>query len=261
MENCRSGSQLTKIGFQSGNVFKKNRDVTIGFSTESVLSDLKKKNLVKYSNIQKFYDIVRKYVVSTIKKMSERCPLQLVVAHNVVIFNLEIMLENTEGNLHKKFKSLLQHLVSLQIVSSHKADKALIQYGNVKTDLQKASVDISQISRLDDFYFKELKVARYPEFCPFIKIILTLSDRQADIEQDLSLNNTVLQSNMKHDSLISKRLIEDHVVSNNFKPRTMGINSQLHSSCRRAQQQYHTQRKKKRQLNNNQVIKLGRLYQ
>ena len=42
VENCQSGNQLTKIDFESGNVLKKNRDVTVGFSTESVLSDLKK---------------------------------------------------------------------------------------------------------------------------------------------------------------------------------------------------------------------------
>ena len=78
---------------------------------------------MKDSNIQKFYGNVRKYVVRTIKKMRERCPLQLVVACNAVILNPEIMLENTEENLQKKFISLLQHLVSLQIVSSHKADK------------------------------------------------------------------------------------------------------------------------------------------
>ena len=57
--------------------------------------------------------------------MSERCLLQSAVARNAAIFNPEILLENTEGNLQKKFKSLLQHLVSLQIVSSYKADKAL----------------------------------------------------------------------------------------------------------------------------------------
>ena len=71
VENCRSGNQLTKIDFERGNVFKKNRDVTIGFSTESVLSDLKKKDLVKDSNIQDFYDNVRRCVVTTIKKMKE----------------------------------------------------------------------------------------------------------------------------------------------------------------------------------------------
>ena len=104
VENCRSGNQLTKIDFESGNVFKKNRDITIEFSTEFILSNQKKKDPVK-DNIQNFYDNLRKCVVSTIKKMSERCPLQWSVALNAVIFNPEIMLENTEGNLQKKFKS------------------------------------------------------------------------------------------------------------------------------------------------------------
>ena len=102
--------------------FSRKTDVTIGFFAESVVKD---------SYIMIMY-IVRKCVVSTIKKMSERCPLQPAVARNAVIFNPEIMLENTERNLQKKFKSLSQHLVSLRIISSHKRDKALIQHGNVK---------------------------------------------------------------------------------------------------------------------------------
>ena len=126
----------------------------------------------------------------------------------------------------------MQHLVLWQIVSSYKADKALIQYGNVKTDLQKAGIDLSKISRLDNFYFKELKVAKYPEFCSVIKIVLTLSHGQADVEWGFSLNNAVLQSNMKHDSVVSKRLTQDYLVSNNLKPHTMEINRELCSSCR-----------------------------
>ena len=161
--------------------------------------------------------------------MSERCPLQSAVACNVVILNPEIMLEKTEGNFQKKFKSLLQHLFSLRIV-----------YGNVKTDLQNAGIDLSKISRLDDFYFKELKVAKYPKFCSVIKIALTLSHGRADVEQGFSLNNAVLQSNMKHDSVVSKCLIQDYLVSNNLKPHTMQINMQLRSSCPRAHQRYHT---------------------
>ena len=54
VENFWSDNQLTKIDFQSGNVFTKNRDVTTEFSTESVHSDLKEKDLVKDSNIQNF---------------------------------------------------------------------------------------------------------------------------------------------------------------------------------------------------------------
>lgn len=76
-----------------------------------------------------------------VKKMSEGCPLQSALAHNMVIFNPEIMLGNNEENLQKKFKSLLQHPFLLWILSSHKSDKALIQYGNVKEDPQEAAID------------------------------------------------------------------------------------------------------------------------
>ena len=59
--------------------FSRKIDVTIGFSAESVLSNLKKKDLVKDSNIQNVYN-VRKCVVNTITKTSERC--QSAVARN-----------------------------------------------------------------------------------------------------------------------------------------------------------------------------------
>ena len=73
--------------------------------------------------------------------MSERCLLQSALAHNMVIFNPEIMPGNNEENLQKKFKSLLQHPFLLWILSFHKSDKALIQYGNVKEDPQEAAID------------------------------------------------------------------------------------------------------------------------
>ena len=59
---------------------------------------------------------------------------------------------------------------------------------------------------------------------------------QAVVEPGFSLIIAVLQSNVKHDSVVSKRLLQDHLVSNNLKPLTMEINSQLHTS----RQQYHT---------------------
>ena len=92
--------------------------------------------------------------------MNEKCPLQSAVARNVVIFNPDIMLDAITGNLQKKFRSLLQHLVSLLIVCSPKTNIALIQYVNVKTNLMKAAIDLSKISQLDDFYFKDCKVSR-----------------------------------------------------------------------------------------------------
>ena len=93
---------------------------------------------------------------------------------------------------------------------------------------------------MNDVYFIELKVAKYPEFCSVTKIVLTQSHEQANVERGFSLNNSVLQSNMKHDSVVSKRLIQDHLVSNNLKPHTVEISSLLRSLCRRASPRYHT---------------------
>ena len=45
LKNCRSSSQLTKVDFEIANIIKKNRDIAIGFSTESVLSNMEKKDI------------------------------------------------------------------------------------------------------------------------------------------------------------------------------------------------------------------------
>ena len=45
---------------------------------------------------------------------------------------------------------------------------------------------------------------------------------------------------MKHNTVVSKRLIQDHLAANNLKPHTMETNSQSRLSWRQARQQYHT---------------------
>ena len=70
------------------------------------------------------------------------------------------------------------------------------------------------IDRLDDFFFTKLDVEKkYSELSKVI-IILTLSHGQADIERGFSQNKTVLQQNIKEDSISSKRIIEDHILAN-----------------------------------------------
>ena len=53
-EKCLSDNQFSKRGFKSGNICKKNRYVTLRFSIEHVLFYLKRKYLVKDSDIKTF---------------------------------------------------------------------------------------------------------------------------------------------------------------------------------------------------------------
>ena len=73
------------------------------------------------------------------------------------------------------------------------------------------------IDRLDDFFFTKLDVEKkYPELSKviIIIIILTLSHGRADTERGFSQNKTMLQQNIKEDSISSKRIIEDHMLAN-----------------------------------------------
>ena len=72
------------------------------------------------------------------------------------------------------------------------------------------------VDRLDDFFFTKLDVEKkYPELSKvIIIIILTLSHGRADTERGFSQNKTMLQQNIKEDSISSKRIIEDHMLAN-----------------------------------------------
>ena len=134
---------------------------------------------------------------------------------------------------------MLQNLVSLKIVATKEADLAFQQFGLMHDEVMGA-VDINGISRLDDFYFQKLKISKYAELSAILKIIITLSHGQSDVERGFSCNTHLLEENIKDDSIASKRLIKDHLVSNNLKLHMLEITSQIRASCRRARQRYHS---------------------
>ena len=72
------------------------------------------------------------------------------------------------------------------------------------------------INCLNDFFFTKLDIGKKSPELPkvIIIIILTFSHGQADIERGFSQNKTVLQQNIKEDSISSKRIIKDHMLTN-----------------------------------------------
>ena len=158
---------LTKIDFEKDTNFKKNKDYNIGFATEQILNELKKKDLVKNADLKEFYCDVRKC----------KSPLLSVVVRNAVVFNPESVLENNISTLQQRLKLLLQHFVSVKVISGNNiADKAFEQYALMKDDMEIVDIDLSTLGRLDDFYFKQLKAGKkYPELASVIMVILTKS--------------------------------------------------------------------------------------
>ena len=92
---------------------------------------------------------------------------------------------------------------------------------------------------LDDFYFADLDLGKFPDLSFLIKIVLTLShDGQAAVERSFSINNSVLNLNIKEDSIVAKKIVKDHMISNSLKPYTISITNQLIRSFYAARQKY-----------------------
>ena len=75
----------------------------------------------------------------------------------------------------------------------------------------------------DEFFYKELGIAKYQELSYLVRIILILSHNQAAVERGFNHNNYVLQPSMTPNTIISKLLIKDHTLAHRFELHTIEI--------------------------------------
>ena len=60
-----------------------------------------------------------------------------------------------------------------------------------------------------------------------MKIILTLSNGRGSAERSFSVNNTVINVNISEDSIVAKKIIKDHMISNKLTPESVEITNKL----------------------------------
>ena len=77
-----------------------------------------------------------------------------------------------------------------------------------------------QECRIDDFYSKTVGIAKYKELSFILKLLLIMSHGQAAVERGFS-PNAILKTNMSPETVVSKRMIKDHMFSFNLKPYTI----------------------------------------
>ena len=76
--------------------------------------------------------------------------------------------------------------------------------------------------RLEKLYFDTFGISRFKKLASVVALVLTLSHGQASVERGFSQNN-LIQVKMSLDTIISKKIIKDHMLANNLKPHTINI--------------------------------------
>ena len=77
-----------------------------------------------------------------------------------------------------------------------------------------------------------------------------MSHGQASVEPRFSRNYTILTTNMSPETVVSKRMIKDYMLSFNLKPHTIEITNPLIVVFKSSSQRYeiHLEEKKKKQV-------------
>ena len=69
-------------------------------------------------------------------------------------------------------------------------------------------------------------------------MVLTLIHGEASVKRSFSQNNNLTQVNISPNTIISKRIIKNHMLANNLKPYTITIDSSIMKAFRSARMKY-----------------------
>ena len=101
-------------------------------------------------------------------------------------------------------------------------------------------------TRSGHFFFHQLDVSKYDKLALLMK--MTLSHGQTSVERGFSVNKPIPNENMKSESIVSRRLIKDHMLSQKLQPNTINLSNLMLLSVKSARQKYQVYLKQK--LNN-----------
>ena len=177
-------------------------------------------------------------MVSTVEKMFDRIPVESTIICNAIVFNPAKMIATQTDELQKKAKSLLTKFINLNILTQTACDQILKEYKEYCFSREKFSNYDKQKDRLDTFFFSLPAIKKYVNLAFVIKMILTLSHGQAAVERSFSINKSVVDVNMKEESIVARKAIKDHMLSNDIQPDMIEISNKMINFYRSARQKY-----------------------
>ena len=83
-----------------------------------------------------------------------------------------------------------------------------------------------------------MDIRSHKELQSVVKLVLTLSHGQVAVEQGFSINKSILEHNMKKDSIVARKLIKDNLITHSLTPESFVITKDLISSCLSAHRKY-----------------------
>ena len=144
----------------------KPKDMNIGFGTRNFINEFKRKIIITNTQTANFFTDVTKFIISMIKKVFDKSPLEYDIVRNSVIFDPQVLVNIKASVLQNKLKRILTHLMKLKILTSVQCDTITKQFtdftdSQLKLFTEKFCCFDNSTKDLDEFYFNDIDLQSF----------------------------------------------------------------------------------------------------
>jgi len=260
LDNATTAAKLCKIEVDDDKNCVEPKKVDVGFAVKALLraaeKDKKASALQMYSFQVECRLLLRKLTV----KLLERCGLKYPIVRHLVAMDPRYIVKQPEDACEQMGK-VLEKLMSWKWLTGDECDVTLREFKNLADDMTKYHKQEAErfeptSDRLDTFYC-ELCTGKdtFKHIWKVIKMMLTLSHGQSDIERGFSVNSDIATANMKPETLEAYRKVYDGITQRQCNVYEFPITQEMLDSCRRARSRWQTYIDETKKTNANSAAK------
>lgn len=229
-----------------------NSEGQCGCACTDTIKQLKRTDQIAPASLQTFYRQCRKFIVGVLQKLKDRIVVGLPFLKKVSCLDPAKFLELGKDRSIRRFTRLVQYFTGKKIISSSEGDESIAQY----VDLVSSSTteeyfrQFKPDKRLDDFYFDILGVEEnYKALSGVLQAVFVLHNGQGEVERGFSHNKEVLATNMGELTIISRRMVKDHMVAGELLPSQVELSPALLRSVKSSRTRYEHHLEKQKAAN------------
>ena len=232
------------ISIDVGDKDNQSKDVVVGYAAQVKLDKMKQKDLASLKEISAFKNECKVLLIYVMEKLFEKSPLKYGFVRSCRVFDPKRLAIMSEKLSRSCIHNIISYFLSLNLINAKYGYKVRDQFSDfLENELnlhkEKFLCFNKFEDRLDHFFFHgSIGMEKYPELSGIAQIIFTLSHGQASVERGFSERNVITKDNQSDLTMVSRRIIKDHMRANSYTPETITIDKGLMFSVKESRKAY-----------------------